>query len=611
MLLPAEKALGSGKKHVVSLTFVELAIFLAAAVVAVPITRWLGLGAVIGYLVAGVAIGPFGFGLVYDVDSILHFAEFGVVMLLFLIGLELQPRRLLIMRRQILGLGVGQLLVTTVPLVGACLVLGLGIAESLVLGFALSLSSTAFALQILAEKNQLATRHGRGAFSILLLQDIAVIPMLALLPLLAVGEAAPEWGDVAKALVAIAALVVLGRYGLRYALRIVARADTNEVFIALSLLTVVGAAMLMEWAGLSMGLGAFIAGVLLADSEYRHALQVHIEPFEGLLLGLFFIAVGMAVNLGLLAEMPLAILGLVTGLVTIKAAAIYGLARRTKMAPMAALRLATVISQGGEFAFVLLSAAVGAYILDQRTADIVILVVSVSMLTTPLLYIAVEALDARRTARDRPEYDTPPREEPLVIIAGFGRVGQMIGRILVAKKIPFAALESNPQQIDFMRRFGAKVYYGDSSRLDILRAMGIDKASAFVLTVDDVERSLATARVVREHFPDLPIYARARDRRHAYRLMDLGIELIERETFHSSLVMARQVLECVGLTDGEAVRAVETFRQHDIEHLRRSQKHHTDEQRLIYLAKQAAEELEELFAQDAARETQPERQAAE
>ncbi|MDX1709848.1 MAG: monovalent cation:proton antiporter-2 (CPA2) family protein [Rhodovibrionaceae bacterium] len=581
------------------LSFVaEMAIFLAAAVVAVPLTRRAGLGAVIGYLFAGVAIGPFGLRLIADVESILHFAEFGVVLLLFLIGLELQPRRLWTMRRQIAELGVGQMVITTIALTTACIAIGLSTKEAIVIALALSLSSTAFALQVLAEKNQLTTRHGRAAFSVLLLQDIAVIPILAILPLMGVGEAAPGWMDVAKGAGAVAALVVLGRYGLRYAQRVVAGARTHEVFLALSLLTVVSAALLMDWAGLSMGLGAFIAGVLLADSEYRHALEADIEPFKGLLLGLFFIAVGMSVNLGLLGEIPLQILGLVAALVIIKAVLLYGLGRRGGLAPFTAGRMAIVLSQGGEFAFVILSAAVGALILEQRTVDVAILVVSLSMLTTPFLYLAIERLEFSKKAAQAPELEGPVDDDPQVIIAGFGRFGQVVGRILHARKIGFTALETNPHQIDFVGRFGNKVYYGDTSRIDVLRAAGIEKAAAFVLAVDDVDQSLKTARVVRENFPNLPIYARARNRKHAYLLMDQGIRLIQRETFHSSLETARELLEGLGMSETEARRTVETFRKHDVQRLMEAHDYHTDEERMRYLAKKSAEELEELFTAD-------------
>jgi Kef-type K+ transport system membrane component KefB/voltage-gated potassium channel Kch len=491
------------------------------------------------------------------------------------------------------------MLVTTVALAAVGLVLGLSMKEAIVIGLALSLSSTAFALQVLAEKNEMTTRHGRASFSVLLLQDIAVIPILALLPLLGVGEAAPQWVEVGKGAGAVLALVFLGRYGLRYALRIVAAARTHEVFLALSLLTVMSAALLMDWAGLSMGLGAFIAGVLLADSEYRHALEADIEPFKGLLLGLFFIAVGMSVNLGLLVEIPLLILGLVGLLLLIKATVLYALGLRAGLARFSAGRMAIVLSQGGEFAFVILSAAVGAFILEQRIVDTAILVVSLSMLTTPILYLGIEKLEARAKAAETPDLEGPVDNEPQVIIAGFGRFGQVIGRILRAKKIAFTALESNPQQIDFVGRFGNKVYYGDSSRIDLLRAAGTERAAAFVLAVDDIDRSLKIAQVVRENFPDLPVYARARNRKHAYLLMDLGVKLIERETFHSSLEIARQLLEGLGLSDTQARRAVETFRKHDVQRLMEAHEHHTDEERMLYLTKKSAEELEELFSQDA------------
>jgi len=577
------------------------AIFLASAVIAVPLARRLGLGAVIGYLAAGIAIGPGGLGLVEDVDSLLHFAEFGVVLLLFIIGLELAPARLWSMRRSVFGVGAVQVLVTAALLAGAARFFGLPWPGAIVVGLALSLSSTAFALQILAERNQLTTRHGRAAFSILLFQDLAVIPMLALIPLLAPyggPEEAFTWLGAAKVLAVLALIVVGERYVLRYALRIIARTGIHEIFTASALLTVIGTALLVEQVGLSMALGAFLAGVLLADSEYRHELEADIEPFKGLLLGLFFMAVGMSVNLGLIAERPLVILGLAFGLILVKAPVLLVLGRLNRLKG-SALGLAAVLPQGGEFAFVIFTVATDARVLASEVAELLIVVVTLSMAATPLLVALAEAWQARGAIRPAEPAEMPAGEDHPVIIAGFGRFGQIIGRLLSAKKIGFTAFENSPEQVDFVRRYGARLYYGDASRLDLLRAARADRAKVFVLAMGDVKASLKTAEVVRKHFPGLKILARARDRKHAYRLMDLGITVIRRETFLSSLDLGREVLIGLGLSPSESERAVRTFKEHDERRLREHHEMHKDEDRMIYLAKKAEEELEEMFEQDA------------
>ena len=577
-------------------------IFLGAAVVTVPIAKRNGLGSVLGYLAAGAAIGPWALGLISDVESILHFAEFGVVLLLFVIGLELRPARLWLMRRAVFGLGGVQVAATALVFGGAGALLGLSWKEALVAGLALALSSTAFALQNLAEKNQLTTRHGRAAFAVLLFQDMAVIPILALVPLLAAeGGAATGVGvalSVLKVLAVLAGVVVGGHFLLHQAFRLVARSRVREVFTALALFTVVGMGLLMEAVGLSMALGAFLAGVLLAESEFRHALEADIEPFKGLLLGLFFIAVGMSINFGLVAERPLALAGLVIGLLLIKFAVLLVLGRASGLATASALKLAAVVSQGGEFAFVILGVAIGNRIMGRELAELLFLVVIVSMVLTPVVSLAVERLTGRRNGAAEAAYDMPADDENQVIIAGFGRFGQIVARILRAKGIGFTALEASPEQVDFVKKYGNKVYYGDAARLDLLRAAKADQATVLVLAIDDVEASLRTAETVRNHFPNLTVYARARNRRHAYQLMDLGIDVIQRETFLSSLEIAREVLKGLGLPDYDAERTVETFRQVDERRLYDSYGMHDDEEKMIYLAKQAAEELEEMFAQD-------------
>ncbi len=586
----------------------QTAIFLAAAVIAVPLSRRLGFGAVLGYLAAGVVIGPWVLRLISDVESILHFAEFGVVLLLFIIGLELQPARLWVMRKAIFGLGGSQVLVTAGLLGGAGYFFGLSAQAAVVAGLALALSSTAFALQSLAEKNQLTTRHGRVAFSILLFQDVAAIPILALVPLLALppgavaGEAAlgETFLGVLKVAAVLGAVIVGGHYLLREIFRWVARTRIPEVFTAMALLTVVGMAQLMELVGLSMALGAFLAGVLLADSEFRHELEATIEPFKGLFLGLFFIAVGMSVNFGLLLEQPLLIVALVAGLVLVKAAVLFAVGRASGLANAAALRLAFALSQGGEFAFVIFGVALGGRVLEPRLAELLVLVVILSMVVTPLVWMLGErALRARLKVPEDAPYDTPAGEENQVIIAGFGRFGQIVARILRAKQIGFTALDVSQDQVDFVKKFGNKIYYGDSSRPELLRAAKAGQATVFVLAINDVAASLRTAKTVKKHFPHLTIYARATDRRHVHQLMDLGVEVIQRETFLSSLDISRRVLIGLGLSDYDSDKAVQMFKEHDDRRLFDDWGQHNDEEKMVLLAKEAAEELEELLAQDA------------
>lgn len=581
----------------------QAAIFLGAAVVAVPLSKRLGFGAILGYLAAGLAIGPGGFGLISQVDAILHFAEFGVVLLLFVIGLELQPSRLWAMRKSVFGLGLAQVMVTAVPLGLAALIYGLTIETAIIIGLGLSLSSTAFALQSLAEKNELTTRHGRSAFSILLFQDLAVIPLIAMIPLLAPagGDSGggSGWLEAAKVVAVLAAVIVGGRYLLRYVLRVVALTKVREIFTAMALLTVTGTALIMESIGLSMALGAFLAGVLLADSEYRHALEADIEPFKGLLLGLFFIAVGMSLNISLIFERPLEIVGWVIFLMATKGLILVFLGRFAGLNWTSARKLAATISQGGEFAFVIFGIAVAARLMDNGLAELLIVVVTLSMAATPLLAAANSWLSDRGKSQEETPTKPEDMEENQVIIAGFGRFGQIVARILRARKIGFTALDVSAEQVDFVKRFGNKIYYGDASRLDLLRAAQADKAVIFVLAIDDVEASLQTAATVTEHFPNLTVYARARNRKHAHQLMDLGITNIRRETLHASLDLSQAVLTGLGLPASEAARSVKTFQEHDERRLVAQHAEHNNEEKMIYMAKEAAEELEELFEQDA------------
>jgi len=579
----------------------EAVIFLGAAVVAVPLSKRLGLGSVLGYLLAGAAIGPWGLSLIYDVESILHFGEFGVVLLLFLIGLELQPERLWTMRRPVFGLGGAQVAVSAAILAAVCYGLGVPWPGAVAIGVALSLSSTAFALQIMAEKGHLTTRYGRAAFSVLLFQDIAAIPIIALVPLLGGGKemtGTDIWVDGLTIAGVIAAVIVVGRYLLRFVLGNIAETGLREIFTACGLLTVVGTALLMQSVGLSMALGAFLAGVLLADSEYRHALEADIEPFKGLLLGLFFIAVGMSVNFGLLITEFLIVIGCVVGLVAVKAAVLWGLGYVNGLNGLARRNLAIAISQGGEFAFVILGIAVGADVLERQNAEMAILVVTLSMAVTPLLYLISDRFNAQPQP-DIPDDAMPGEVEHPVIIAGFGRFGQIIGRILRAKRIGFTALELDPNQINFVAKYGNKIYYGDSTRYDVLLAAGASDAKVLLLAVDDPDQSVRTAELVRERFPNLTVIARAKDRQHAYRLMEQGVTHVIRETFHSGIEAGRITLENIGFSGKDARHIAELFRDHDERRLKHQFGHHKDEQAFQEEARAWAEELEDIFAQDA------------
>ena len=585
----------------------DATIYLAAAIVAVLLARKLGFGAVLGYLFAGVLVGPWGLRLITNVDNILHFAEFGVVFLLFIIGLELQPSRLWVLRRSVFGLGSLQVFVTGVALTLIAYWFSLGWAPAIVIGFGLSLSSTAFVLQMLAERKELTSPHGRAAFGVLLFQDLAVIPLIALVPLLAREGAsmggAIRFDEILKALLVLGGFVIGGHYLLRPILRLVASAQTHEIFTAAALLVVLGSAVLMESLGLSMGLGAFLAGMLVADSEYRHQLETDIAPFKGLLLGLFFIAVGMSADLGLLISEPGIILAITIGLIALKAAIIFPLALAFRIKGLTALTLSLVLAQGGEFAFVLFHLASAEGLWPEILTNRLILAVTLSMAATPLLYLLCARLTKSAASKedDRP-YDEVDDKSHQVIIAGFGRFGQVIGRILAMRKIPFTALEVNPSQVDFVRRYGNKVYYGDAGRLDLLRSAQVDSARVFVLALDDVESSVKIAETVKHHFPDLHLAARARNRQHALRLMDCGADFIIRDTLLSSIDLAGQVLKDIGLSPAEAEEATSFFLKHDNETLKKQYAFHHDEDALIQSARDASDELRELFNADANRE---------
>jgi len=581
---------------------IQVAVFLAAAAIAAPLGRFFRIGAVLGYLGAGVLIGPYALGPLYaldNVEKVLKFGEFGVVMLLFVIGLELRPVRLWALRSAIFGLGTAQLIITSFVLATIGAVLGLATGQALFVGLALSLSSTAFALQVLEVKGELTTRHGRLAFSVLLFQDLAAIPLIALAPLFALGGEQPsmDLGSAGVAILTIVGVIVVGRFLLSRLYRFVAATGVREAMTASALLTVVGVALIMEAVGLSAALGSFIAGALLADSEYRHQIEADIAPFEGLLLAVFFIAVGMSIDLSVLVARPAALAAIVAGLVAIKAAILYGLGRWWGIGNGPARRLGLVLSQGGEFAFVLFSVGVFEGVIGQDIASLLTLAVTLSMAVTPLLLVADEMI-SRALQPAPPEYEMPPEGDGHVIIAGFGRFGQIVARVLRARRIPFTALDTNVAQVDFVRRFGADIYYGDAGRLDILRAAGASKARAFVLAIDNVDHSLRVAEMVREYYPDLPIYARARDRTHVHKLMDLGVTIIERETFLAALELTKELLRGLGLKETEVKRLTDTFKRLDEKRLYEDYQYYTDLEKVRANALSQAKELEELFAKD-------------
>jgi monovalent cation:proton antiporter-2 (CPA2) family protein len=588
----------------VTAQLIQVAVFLAAAAIAAPLGRASRMGAVLGYLAAGMIIGPYVLGPYYaldDVAKVMHFGEFGVVMLLFVIGLELRPVRLWAMRSAIFGLGTAQLIITGLVLAAIGIALGLATGQALFIGLGLALSSTAFALQVLEEKGEINTRHGRLAFSVLLFQDLAAIPLIALVPLFALGGEQPSMDlkSAALAIITILGVIVVGRFLLSRLYRIVAGTGVREAMTASALLTVIGVALVMEAVGLSAALGAFIAGALLADSEYRHQIEADIAPFEGLLLAVFFIAVGMSIDLGVLVARPGELAAIVVCLVILKAIILYLLGRWWGLDSVAARRFGLVISQGGEFAFVLFGAGALAGVIDQSIANLLTLAVTLSMAVTPLLLLIDDTVN-RALKPKPPEYEMPPGGERHVIVAGFGRFGQIVARVLRAKQIPFTALDSSVEQVDFVKRFGAQIYYGDAGRLDILLAADADKACALVLAIDKVDSSLKVAEAVRTHFPDLPIYARARDRTHVHKLMDLGVTIIERETFLAALELTKELLRGLGLPAAEVKRATETFKRLDERRLYEDYQYYTDLEKVRANALSQAKELEELFARDAA-----------
>ncbi len=576
--------------------FNQALILLAAAVLLLPLFQRLGLGSILGYLAAGIVIGPLGLGLIPGAEAVLHFAELGVVLMLFLVGLELAPEQLWAQRRRLLGLGASQMLFSAALLTGFFFALGQPGPAALAIGATLALSSTAFAVQMLVETNQLGTPQGRNAFSILLFQDLAVIPLLLLLPVLAGGDAGAAQPNLLVGVLVLALMWLAGRYLLNPWLGWLARLHNRELMTATALLLVLGAAELMETLHLSMGLGAFVAGMLLANSPYREQLDTDIQPFKGMLLGLFFIAIGMTMDLRLLAASPWSILAMGAALLGIKTLVLFGIARALKVGGRDALRFGLLLSQGGEFAFVLFTQAGALNLLPTEMIARLNLVVALSMAATPLLLKLVQRLwPAPKTGHRSTEDEPAPHGQPAVIVAGFGRFGQIIGRILVSRRIPFTALDSNPDHIDTVRRFGNEVYFGDVTRLDLLHTAGLQHARIMVLAIDDVQASLHAVRLIREHFPHITLIVRARDRYHAYSLMAEGVEHVIRETLDSSLRAAQTTLAQLGMPETTAIDLVRTFRDVD-ERLLREQFAHRDKlDKLIELSARGREELESLL----------------
>ncbi|MDC8784301.1 glutathione-regulated potassium-efflux system protein KefC [Roseateles koreensis] len=580
-------------------------VFLAAAVLAVPLARWLRLGAILGYLVAGVLIGPAVLGLVSAPATILEVAEFGVVLMMFLVGLELEPKRLWALRRPIFGWGSLQLLGCTALLLALALLLGIPWRLALIVSLGLAMSSTAVAMAVLAERNLGRTTAGEAILSVALLQDIAAIPVLALVPI--VAASVPNTADssgwqAAKALGMVLAIVFGGRLALRPALRWIARSKTPEIFTAAALLLVLGTAALMHSVGLSMALGAFLAGVLLADSEYRRELETDLEPFKGLLLGLFFIAVGMGLDLRVLLTHPTQVLGLLAALLMLKSLLLTLMAGWMKIPLLERPAFVILLAQGGEFGFVVFQLAQSSGLIDATQHSALVAAVALSLACTPLLLSLTDRrLMPRLTRRAAAKGPTPEPPSPSpIIIAGFGRYGQIVGRMLYANGFEATVLDQDAEMIDVMRQFGWRVFFGDATRLDLLRSAGAAEAKILVLAVDDVAQSLTIAELARAHFPQLQVVARARNVQHFYRLRELGVTLIERETLDAALMSARSVLELLGLQPHAARNLAWRFRQHNLAQIESYVPIARDRAALMAQAKQGRAQLEGLFAQERA-----------
>lgn len=571
--------------------------YLLAAVITVPLFKRLGLGSILGYLFAGIVLGPHALGIIEDPESVLHFAEYGVILLLFVIGLELAPEKLWSMRNHIVVLGGSQVLLTGL-VIGFGMVMLVALPLAFVLGLTLALSSTALAIQLMSEERILASPLGRKGFSILLLQDLAVIPILIAVSVLAPGASGastPAWYVTILALVGV---VAFGRFGLSELLAAVARSNNREVMTAASLLIVIGVAVLMNAVGLSMGLGAFLAGIMLANSDYRHQLESDIEPFKGMLLGLFFIAIGMTLNLELLWASPLRFVVLALGLVFVKTVIITAILRWRHVSLKEGIQLGLMLSQGGEFAFVVLSQGQQAMLFDAALAEQLTLIVGLSMAFTSPLVTLYRRIGRSRSVEQPDQDGYWDSHQPEVIIAGFGRFGQIIGRLLRARHIPFTAMDKDSAHVEFVKQFGNRLFYGDLTRIDLLRSAGIKHAKILVVAVNDVAQSLAIIDHAREQNSRIKIIARAVDRFHAYELYKRKVESVVRETFASSLEAATETLEQLGYTEGQALEVAKRFRLHDEELLERSAQYMEDMEELRNIARQGRRELELLFEED-------------
>ena len=589
----------------------NLIIYMSAAVILVPLFARLGLGSVLGYLVAGICIGPWGLGMIHNVEDILHFSELGVVLLLFLIGLELDPTKLWGMRKPILGAGGLQMVLTSLLVGGGMVALGLPWQTAVIIGLGLSLSSTAMSLQLLNEKRLLNQPVGKTGFSILLFQDVSVIPIIALIPLLAIDVAtvSSDHSSVSGLMIlgVFVGIFVIGRYALRHIFRFVAATHLPEIFTALSLLLVCSLALVMDLIGVSMALGAFLGGVILADSEYRHALESDIQPFKGLLLGLFFISVGMTIDFGLFVHHPVLILAAAAGLVMIKALVLYIIAWVAGIDPGQRPLFSFLFSQSGEFAFVLFGFAATVGALDSDLADQLIVVVAITMLITPLLMIVNERyIDPMfKHALDRPMDEID--EDNQVILVGFGRFGQVIGRMLHANHITPTVIENDPNHIERVRRYGYKTYYGDILKHDLLHSIGAEKASIIILTGGGPETINQAVEMVQKDFPNLTIIARAQDRSHALHLIDNEVPDVTRETFFSAVEMGKKSLKLLGFTEQHVEKMAATYIRHDVEMLHNQVANRHDEKALISISKNAREQLEQtLLADQLENESHPE-----
>lgn len=574
-----------------------LLFFLIVVVIAVPLFRRLKLGAILGYLVAGLIIGPGGVDLVSNPNDILHFSEIGVVLLLFVIGLELSPDTLWDMRRHIAGLGVAQLVFSTILVGSVVFIFYQSIHSALIIGLALALSSTAFAIQLMAEKGILASKGGRRGFAILLMQDLAVIPVLLLVESFSTvtsEQTKPWWYGV----LAIVILLLAGRFLLNYLLKIVSRYGSRESMTALSLLIVVGAAFLMDAAGLSMGMGAFVAGIMLANSSFRHQIESDIEPFKGLTLGLFFIAIGMTLNIELFLQQPILLLFAALALMITKCVIIAVLLRFVDIDWRQGLQLGLMLSQGGEFAFVVMAQAVDGGSLSSELAQQVNLVVGLSMaLTSPL--VGIISLCKRVESNNNEAISTPEfHTSPEVMILGFGRFGQATGRILAANGIPFIALDKDAEHIDFVKQFGNQVYFGEASRLDVLHAAGIDKVKVVLVATNETKVTENVTKLIVQHFPNIKVIARARNRAAYWALRSLGAHHVIRELFKGSVEAASSTLNALGFSIGEALKKVDEFESHDSAMMEYSYEHRDDLDKLIEIGRKGRSDLERLFRQD-------------